>query len=119
MFLWRVAANTLPTRENLMSRMDITEPWYVLCNQKVESTSHLFFKCPATKALWFATCWGFRSEKVHLALSCDIIKLILEPSETFCQAHDLWLVSLKMALTLEEIWCIHNAVIHQKGPIDL
>ena len=24
-----------------------------------------------------------------------------------------------MALTLEEIWCIRNAVIHQKGPIDL
>ena len=89
MFLWRVAANTLPTRENLMTQMDITEPWCVLCNQEVESASHLFFKCPATKALWFAACWGFRSEDVQLAQPCDIIKLILEPPETFCQAQDL------------------------------
>ena len=51
MFLWRVATNTLPTRENLMTRMDITEPWCVLYNQEVESASHLFFKCPAVKAL--------------------------------------------------------------------
>ena len=89
MFLWRVAANTLPTRKNLISRMDITEPWCVLCNQDVESTSHLFFKCPATKALWFAACWGFRSEEVQSAQPCDIIKLVLEPPETICQAHDL------------------------------
>ena len=119
MFLWRVAANTLPTRKNLISRMDITESWCVLCNQDVESTSHLFFKCPATKVLWFAACWGFRSEEVQSAQPCDIIKLVLEPPKTICQAHDLWMVSLKMALTLEEIWCIRNAVIHQKGPIDL
>ena len=32
MFLWRVAVNALPTRENLMSHMDISEPWCVLCN---------------------------------------------------------------------------------------
>ena len=69
--------------------------------------------------IWFAACWGFRSEEVQSAQPCDIIKLIIEPPETICQAHYLWLVSLKMVLTLEEIWCIRNAVIHQKGPIDL
>ena len=31
----------------------------------------------------------------------------------------MWLVSLNMALTLEEIWCTRNAVIHLKGTIDL
>lgn len=102
-----------------MTRMDISKPWCVLCNQEVEYASHLFFKCPAAKALWFAACWGFRSEDVQLTQPCDVIKLILEPPETICQAHDLWLVSLRMALTLEEIWCIRNAVIHQKGPTDL
>lgn len=50
MFLWRVAINTLPMRENLMSRMDIPVPWCVLCNQEVESASHLFLKCPVAKA---------------------------------------------------------------------
>ena len=119
MFLWRVAANTLPTRENLMTRMDISEPWCVLCKQEVESTSHLFFKCPAAKVLWFAACWGFRSKDVQVTQPWDIIKIILEPPESSCQAHDQWMVSLKMALTLEEIWYIHNTIIHQKGPFDI
>ena len=119
MFLWSVATNVLSTKENLMSRLDIPEPWCVLCDQEVESVSHLFFRCSAAKALWFAACWGFKSEEVQLAHVWDITKLILEPPASLCQPHDLWLVSLKMAFTLEEIWCIRNAVIHQKGPIDI
>ncbi|KAL0008877.1 hypothetical protein SO802_010379 [Lithocarpus litseifolius] len=106
-------------RENLMSRMDIPEPWCVLCNQEVESASHLFLKCPVAKALWFAACWGFKSDEDHLVHPCEIIKLILEPPSTFCQVQDLWLVSLKMALTMEEIWCIRNALIHLKVSVDL
>ena len=34
MFLWRVAVNALPIRENLMSRMDIQDSAYVLCNME-------------------------------------------------------------------------------------
>ena len=114
MFLWRVTVNALPTRENLMSRIDISEPWCLLCNQEVESASHLFLKCPAAKALW-----GFKSDEVHLAQPSDIIKVILEPPQTLCQVQDMWLVSLNMALTLEEIWCIRNAIIYLEGNIDL
>ena len=112
--LWRVTVNALPKRENLMSRIDISEPWCLLCNQEVESASHLFLKCPAAKARW-----GFKSDEVHLAQPSDIIKVILEPPQTLCQVQDMWLVSLNMALTLEEIWCIHNAIIYLEGNIDL
>ena len=97
-----------------MSRIDISEPWCLLCNQEVESASHLFLKCPAAKALW-----GFKSDEVHLAQPSDIIKVILEPPQTLCQVQDMWLVSLNMALTLEEIWCIRNAIIYLEGNIDL
>ena len=85
----------------------------------MESTSHLFFKCPAAKVLWFAACWGFRSKDVQVTQPWDIIKIILEPPESSCQAHDQWMVSLKMALTLKELWYIRNAIIHQKGPFDI
>ena len=119
MFLWRIAVNALPTRENLMSRMDISEPWCVLCNQEVESAAHLFLKCPAAKAIWFSACWGFKSDEAHLALPSDIIKVILEPPPALCQVQDMWLVFLNMALTLEEIWCIRNAIIYLEGNIDL
>ena len=102
-----------------MSRLDIHELGCVLCSQEVESASHLFFRCPAAKAIWFATCWGFKLEELQLANTSDITKIILEPPDSLCQAHDLWLVSLKMALTLEEIWYIRNAVIHLKGTVDI
>ena len=53
MFLWRVAINALPTRENLMSRMDIQDSACVLCNIEVKFASHLFLRCLEAKAIWF------------------------------------------------------------------
>ncbi|KAL0012073.1 hypothetical protein SO802_007181 [Lithocarpus litseifolius] len=92
--------------------MDISEPCYVLCSQEVESTSHIFLQCPVAKALWFSACWGFKLDEAHLAHPSDIIKVILEPPPALRQVQDMWLVSLNMALTTEEIWYTRNAVIH-------
>ena len=116
-FLWRVAVNALPTRENLMSRMDIPNSTCVLCNLELESAPHLFLKCPIARAIWFATCWGFKSDQ--LGSTIDIIKCILEPPSDICQVQDLWLISLNMAFTLEEIWHTRNVVLHLRGPINL
>ena len=49
----------------------------------------------------------------------DIINLILNPHAASCQAHELWTVSLNMALTLEEIWRVLNLVLHHKANIDI
>lgn len=97
MFLWRVAAYTLDTKENSMCHLEVEDPCCVLCNQEVESFSYIFFLCPMAKALWFLVCWGFRSNEVPLATSVDIINLILNPLEAICQAQDQWLVSIYLA----------------------
>ena len=119
MFIWRVAVNALPIRENLQSRINILDPCCVLCNQEVESASHLFLRCPIAKALWFSTCWGFKPDGIQAVSPTDIIKIILDPPRELCQAQDLWMVTLTMALTLEEIWRSRNVVLHQNEPIDL
>lgn len=119
MFLWRVTVNALPTKENLMCCMDIEDTCCVLCDQECETSSHLFVKCLAAKALWFSVYWGLRSNELHLSTSADIIKLILKPPLALCQAQDQWLVSLNMAFTLEEIWHTCNVVLHHKGEVDL
>lgn len=119
MFLWRVAVNALPTRENLMCRMDISEPCCVLCNHEVESAIHLFSRCQAAKAIWFAACWGFRLDVVQCSSTSDIIKVILDPPSALCQSQDLWRVTLNMAFTLEEIWHPRNEVLHLKGSADI
>ena len=119
MFLWRVVVNALPTRENLMCRMDIPDPSCVLCNQGVESAIHLFSRCQAAKALWFAACWGFKPDNGHFSSSSDIIKATLDPPSALCQSQDLWKVTLNMALTLEEIWHTRNEVLHLASPADI
>ncbi|XP_065617181.1 uncharacterized protein LOC136062262 [Quercus suber] len=119
MFLWRVVVNALPTKENLMCRMDIEDTCCMLCDQECETSSHLFVKCLMAKALWFSVCRGLRSDELHLSTSADIIKLILKPPSTLYQAQNQWLVSLNMAFTLKEIWRTHNVVLHHKGEVDL
>ena len=86
LFLWRVVFNALPTKENLMCRMQVEDPCCVLCNQEVETFDHIFLCCLVAKALWFSICWGFRSDEFPLATSKDIINLILNPPEALCQA---------------------------------
>ena len=92
-----------------MSRMDISDLSCVLCNQEIESVSHLFSKCQVAKALWFSACWGYRLEEAHLESPSDLIKAILEPiPHAPYQALELWRVSLNMAITVEDILFIQN-----------
>ena len=119
MFLWRVAVNALPTRENLMCRLDIPDPSCVLCNQEVESAIHLFSRCQAAKAIWFGACWGFRPDYGQFTSTNDIIKVILDPPSALCQSQDLWRVTLNMAITLEELWHTRNEVLHLTSPANI
>ena len=102
-----------------MCRMQVKDPYCVLCNQEVETFDHIFLCCPVAKALWFSVCWGFRSDEFPLATSVDIINLILNPLEALCQAQEQWLVSLCLAFTFEEIGRIRNVMLHHKGLVDL
>lgn len=97
-FLWRVGVNALPTRENVSSQCGTENPECVLCNHDIEDPCHLFFKL--AKSIWFASCWGFKLDEQMVSSKEDIINLILNPPTASCQAHELWTVSLNMALTL-------------------
>ena len=119
MLLWRVGSNALPTKDNLMIRMDINNPCNLLCNHELEFPLHLFFKCPAAKALWFTICWGFKADQVPLNSHLDIVKLILCPPASLCHTQDQWIVSFNTVLTIEEIWHIRNAMLQQASTMDL
>lgn len=69
--------------------------------------------------LFGVACWGFKSNEVPLNSHVDIVKLILNPPLAMCQAQDQWLVSLNMAITLEEIWRTWNSELYLPGSIDL
>ena len=58
MFLWRLAANCLPTKENISRFVNSLDTSCSLCGLESESVIHLFSLCPVTKAIWFGSKWG-------------------------------------------------------------
>ena len=119
MFLWRIAVDVLPTRENLSKRVEITDCKCILCGEEVDTLAHVFFRCPVARALWFACCWGFRADEVLINSNQDIIKMVLEPPSTLCQNNDKWIIYLIMSFILEEIWCTRNYVLQNGGSADI
>lgn len=115
MLLWRIGANSLPTKENIQKRVATHDPLCALCQQDTESPIHLFMKCPIARALWHSCCWGFRPEDHLITTSEDIIKVTIHPPDSPCPPEDRWLVTLNMALILEEIWKFRKQVVHQNG----
>lgn len=43
MLIWRIGSNALPTKDNLLHRMNIDDPSCVLCGPEEKSSGHLFF----------------------------------------------------------------------------
>ena len=54
MFLWRIRTDVIPTNLNVLKRVGFGNAVCPLCNNEDESIVHLFFKCPAAKAIWFS-----------------------------------------------------------------
>lgn len=54
LFLWKLVQNALPLAKVLNHRLSTGDPYCQTCKQEEESTQHLLFSCPFSKACWFA-----------------------------------------------------------------
>uniref|UniRef100_A0A803P5V7 Reverse transcriptase domain-containing protein n=1 Tax=Cannabis sativa TaxID=3483 RepID=A0A803P5V7_CANSA len=61
---WQLARDSFPTRGKLSTFMNLPSNLCPLCDQQIETTMHLFWKCNLAKAIWFNTRWGIRTECV-------------------------------------------------------
>jgi len=52
LFLWRACNNILPTKENLLRRKIVTDPFCPLCGREVETSGHVLWSCVAARAVW-------------------------------------------------------------------
>ena len=121
MLLWRIGSNSLPTKDNLRRRSVSSDPICVLCRQENETSQHIFFKCPVARAIWYSSCWGFKSEE-HQIMNCeDIIDQQHPPphKKAYCPAEDQWLIPLNMAIVIDEIWYLKNQVQNQCAEINI
>ena len=81
MFLWRLSVNALPTRANIAKQLDMPKVNCLFYTSSIETPMHLFLTCPKAKTLWFATCWGFKSEEAQASTHEEIVNLTHLPIE--------------------------------------
>ena len=97
-FVWRIGCGILPTNLNIFSHMSIGDLRCPLYNSELESVSHVFFQCQATKMFWFGTCWGVRADLF-------VVKLVVDPpisiTDPLLLKQNMELASVQVALTLE------------------
>lgn len=58
LFIWRLLAGSIPTREVLSRRFDIGDTCCVLYGVVAKSCLHLFKECNGIRALAFGSKWG-------------------------------------------------------------
>ena len=119
MFLWRIAFNALPTKDNLSQRMHIDNPTCVLCGSAPKSTCHLFILCSVARAIWFTSCWGLRADEHNIVDCPDIVKLILDPLKSSNPDLDGRLISSTMAHVINDTCYLKNQDIFQDGQVDV
>ena len=72
-FLWRVCHNSLATKENLLRRKVVNEPFCPFCLREPETTLHALWGCPAASDVWgcskvvFQKCNNAGTDFVDLA----------------------------------------------------
>lgn len=54
-FIWRILADVIPTRESLNWHFDVGDVFYCRCGAEIESVMHLFKKCSNFRAFAFAS----------------------------------------------------------------
>ena len=119
MLLWRIAASTIPVKENLAQRMGIENLLCDLCLEATESSCHLFCLCSVARAIWFTACWGLRVHDQNITNSTDIVKLVLDPPILSSQVVDREHITTTLAFALDEIWYLRNQFVFEDTRIDI
>ena len=115
-----MATNSLPTKDILNQRFKTFNSSYALCGNEAESIYHLFFTCPIARAVWFESCWGFKTDSQNVQSSGDIIKLILAPPPyTTTSNVESWYVSSTMTFVVDGIWNLRNRVVFQGEKVNI
>lgn len=75
-FFWRILNRALPTSFEIARRIQTVQPECRICNSIQEDTVHAIFRCPYSKATWFQSILGFRTETLSQGSVLEIMTLL-------------------------------------------
>lgn len=78
MFMWRLMAGVIPTRELLSDKIGSQERSCAICGKEVESAFHSFKECQGIRVLAFANKWGCRLDKWTASSMEEIIQMCID-----------------------------------------
>ncbi|XP_048322902.2 uncharacterized protein LOC107414189 [Ziziphus jujuba] len=79
MFLWRLAADVLSTKDLLFERIGKGDPSCSFCGSSKETPSHLFLECPVARAVAFGSKWGLRLDSIPLRNMQEMVRWCVNP----------------------------------------
>uniref|UniRef100_A0A2N9HPK1 Reverse transcriptase domain-containing protein n=1 Tax=Fagus sylvatica TaxID=28930 RepID=A0A2N9HPK1_FAGSY len=118
LLLWKLAWNSLPTRDNLGVRFHLDSLLCPLCDSGIETLKHLFIECPISRIAWSLSPWSIRFDSSLFHSFVDWIKLILKPSGLGIQKSEESLFSLYAAISCDVIWRRRNEVLQNPESLD-
>jgi hypothetical protein len=119
LLLWKLAWNSLPTRENLGVRFHVESLLCLLCDSGIESLKHLFIECPISRIAWSLSPWSIRFDVYNFHSIVDWIKLILKPNPTLgIPKSEERTFSLYAAISCDVIWRSRNEFLQSQKPIE-
>jgi hypothetical protein len=109
-FMWRACHNILPTRDNLLKRRIIKDPWCPICGIEVETATHILWACPSAVDVW--------SSRERMFQKCDYTGMDFLPlvEEIYEKGgKEMLVVFIRQA---KNIWMRRNAVVHGENFVD-
>ena len=120
MFLWRIAANLLPSKEIISRFNESMNLCCPLCSSAMETTLHLFTVCPLSKSLWYQRQWGLKMEVLNFESPSEFVNFLLSSnfvSNLFPSQREDFLVF--GAILCDIVWKQRNLSIFENVDINL
>lgn len=83
-FIWCALSNIFPTKEVLSRRVDIDDPYCVVCGEELEKLNHLFKDYSGFRALAFASSWGGKPNAWPMNDVMEILVACINPPMWMC-----------------------------------
>ncbi|XP_060675820.1 uncharacterized protein LOC132805075 [Ziziphus jujuba] len=115
-FLWRVMAKVIPTREVIFNKIGKGDQCCVFCGVEIETSFHIFKECHSIRRLAFASKCGCRLDSWEVSNIEELMDFCFDPKPEACFRNmEGRSISIFLATLLYAAWNHRNEKIFSKN----